>query len=84
MGFTYGARTTKTSVREAYSKGGVDATDITNADLIERIAKAPLVHQPGTAFKYGRSTDVLGRVVEVVSGMTLGRFFEQRIHQPLR
>jgi CubicO group peptidase (beta-lactamase class C family) len=83
-GFTYGARTTKTSVREAYSKGGVDATDITNADLIERVAKAPLVHQPGTAFEYGRSTDVLGRVVEVVSGMTLGRFFEQRIYQPLK
>lgn len=83
-GFTYGSRTTKTSVREAYSKGGVDSTDITNADLIDRIAGAPLVHQPGTAFEYGRSTDVLGRVVEVVSGMTLGRFFEQRIYQPLK
>src|SRR5262245_62146214 len=83
-GFTYGSRTTKTSVREAYSKGGVDSTDITNADLIDRIAGAPLVHQPGTAFEYGRSTDVLGRVVEVVSGTTLGRFFEQRIYQPLK
>ena len=83
-GFTYGARTTKTSVREAYSKGGIDATDITNADLIDRIAAAPLVHQPGTAFEYGRSTDVLGRVVEVVSGTTLSRFVEQRISQPLK
>jgi CubicO group peptidase (beta-lactamase class C family) len=83
-GFTYGSRTTKTSVREADAKGGVDSTDITNADLIDRIAAAPLVQQPGTAFEYGRSTDVLGRVVEVVSGMTLGRFFEQRIYQPLK
>ncbi len=83
-GFTYGARTTKTSVREAYSKNGVDALDITNADLVDRIATAPLVHHPGTAFEYGRSTDVLGRVVEVVSGTTLGRFFEQRIYQPLK
>lgn len=83
-GFTYGSRTTKTSVREAYSKRRVDATDLTNAELIDRIAGAPLVHQPGTAFEYGRSTDVLGRVVEVVSGTTLGRFFEQRIFQPLK
>ena len=83
-GFTYGSRTTKASVRDAYSKAGIDANDMTNADLIDRIAKAPLVHQPGAAFEYGRSTDVLGRVVEVVSGMTLGRFFEQRIYQPLR
>jgi CubicO group peptidase (beta-lactamase class C family) len=83
-GFTYGARTTKTSVREAYRAGGVDVTDLTNAELIDRIAKAPLVNQPGTAFEYGRSTDVLGRVVEVVSRTPLGRFFEQRITQPLK
>ena len=44
---------------------GVDSADLTNAELVERIAKAPLVHQPATAFEYGRSTDVLGRVVDM-------------------
>ena len=83
-GFTYGMRTTKTSVREAYRTHGIDALDITNAELIDRIAKAPLVNHPGTAFEYGRSTDVLGRVVEVVSGMPLGRFFDERIYKPLK
>jgi CubicO group peptidase (beta-lactamase class C family) len=83
-GFTYGGRTTNAVVREAYREHGVDALDITNAELIDRIARAPLAHQPGAAFEYGRSTDVLGRVVEVVSGLTLGRFFEARIFRPLK
>ena len=83
-GFTYGMRVKNPAVREAYTQYGVDVLDITNAELIDRIAKAPLVHQPRTAFEYGRSTDVLGRVVEVVSGLTLGRFFEERIFRPLR
>ena len=83
-GFTYGMRVKNAAVREAYVQHRVDAVDMTNAELIDRIAKAPLVHQPRTAFEYGRSTDVLGRVVEVVSGMTLGRFFEQRIFWPLK
>ncbi len=82
-GFTYGSRSTKTSVRDAYAKAEVDANDLTNAELIDRLAKVPLVHQPGTRFEYGRSTDVLGRVVEVVAGTTLGRFFDERIHRPL-
>ena len=83
-GFTYGFRTTKVVVREAYAKHAIDSADTTNAGLIDRIAKAPLAHQPGTVFEYGRSTDVLGRVVEVVSGKTLGRFFEERIFRPLK
>ncbi len=84
-GFTYGGTgASKSSVRDAYAKAGVDATDITNAELVDRLAKVPLVHQPGTTFEYGRSTDVLGRVVEVVSGMTLGRFFEERIFRPMK
>jgi CubicO group peptidase (beta-lactamase class C family) len=83
-GFSYGSRVRNATVRDAYARHGVDAGDITNAELIDRLAKAPLVHQPGTAFEYGRSTDVLGRVVEVVSGTTLGRFFEERIFRPLK
>jgi len=82
-GFTYGGRTTNPVVREAYARGGVDARDLTNADLVDRLATVPLVHQPGTAWEYGRSTDVLGRLVEVISGKTLGVFLGERVFTPL-
>ena len=83
-GFTYGTRVTNKAVREAYAREKVDELDLTNAELVDRIAKTPLVHHPGTAFEYGRSTDVLGRLVEVVSGAPLSRVFEERIFRPLR
>jgi CubicO group peptidase (beta-lactamase class C family) len=52
-------------------------------ELCDRIAKAPLAFQPGTAFQYGFSVDVLGRVIEVVSGTTLDVFCEQEMFIPL-
>jgi CubicO group peptidase (beta-lactamase class C family) len=82
-GLTYGVFG-KSLVKDLYSKGGADANDHTNAELIDKLAKLPLHYQPGTTWEYSRSTDVLGRVVEVVSGTTLGRFLEERIFQPLR
>jgi CubicO group peptidase (beta-lactamase class C family) len=51
---------------------------------VSRLAKLPLLHQPGTAWEYGLSIDVLGRVVEVASGKTLDEFFHTRIFEPLR
>lgn len=50
---------------------------------IKRLAKLPLNFQPGTAWEYGPATEVLGRLVEVVSGMTLDQFFRERIFKPL-
>jgi len=82
-GFTYGGRTTNLTVKEAYAREGVDARDLTNAELVDRLAKVPLAHQPGTAWEYSRSVDVLGRVVEVISGKSLGGFFADRIFRPL-
>ena len=82
-GFTYGGRTTNLTVKEAYAREGVDARDLTNAELVDRLAKVPLAHQPGTAWEYSRSVDVLGRVVEVISGKSLGAFFADRIFRPL-
>ncbi len=52
-------------------------------EVIPRLAKLPLNFQPGTAWEYGPSVDVLGRLVEVVSGMPLDRFFRERIFDPL-
>jgi CubicO group peptidase (beta-lactamase class C family) len=83
-GLTYGGRTTNYFVKDAYKKADVDARELTNAELIDRLAKVPLVHQPGTAWEYSRSTDVLGRVVEVIAGTTLGGFFQERIMGPLK
>ena len=55
----------------------------TLAQMISRLAQIPLLHQPGTTFEYGMSTDVLGRIVEVVSGVDLNRFIIDRISRPL-
>jgi CubicO group peptidase (beta-lactamase class C family) len=59
-------------------------TDITSDEFVKRLAAIPLVREPGTAWDYGFGTDLLGRLVEVVSGQTLAEFFERRIFQPLR
>ena len=51
--------------------------------MITRLARLPLAHQPGTTFEYSVSTDVLGRLVEVVSGQALDQYIEQHIAKPL-
>ena len=53
------------------------------AEQIDRLAALPLLRQPGEAWEYGLSTDVLGRVLEVVSGKSLGEFVAERVLQPL-
>src|SRR5580704_4452701 len=57
--------------------------DLDNAALAERLAKLPLAEQPGTQWDYGHSTDVLGRVIEVVSGQSLFQFEKERLLGPL-
>ncbi|NEK84196.1 beta-lactamase family protein [Blastococcus saxobsidens] len=54
-----------------------------SAEVCRQWASAPLVFQPGTEWNYGVSTDVLGRLVEVVSGQPLDEFFAERIFAPL-
>jgi CubicO group peptidase (beta-lactamase class C family) len=56
---------------------------VTLEENMKKLASVPLLFHPGERWEYGMSTDVLGRVVEVVSGMTLDRFFEGRIFRPL-
>src|SRR3954451_21048180 len=55
----------------------------TNAELVQKLGRLPLMFEPGTIWEYSMSTDVLGRVVEVVSGLSLGEFFATRITGPL-
>ena len=75
-------------VGDAYRTSGVsDGLGLTEGNLeqnIDSLAKAPLVSQPGADWHYSLSTDVLGRVVEVASGMPLDRFFRERIFTPLK
>jgi CubicO group peptidase (beta-lactamase class C family) len=75
------------AVGKAYRDGGVsDGLTATEGDLaanIDRLAKAPLVSQPGAEWHYSLSTDVLGRVVEVASGLPFDRFLRERIFAPL-
>lgn len=55
----------------------------TMADVLRRLAKLPLNFHPGDAWEYGPATDVVGRLVEVISGQTLDAFFRDRIFKPL-
>lgn len=61
---------------------GVETGRMLAADM-KKVGKLPLMHQPGERFTYGLNTDVLGYLVEVVSGMSLDRFFKTRIFEPL-
>jgi CubicO group peptidase (beta-lactamase class C family) len=81
-GITYGVFG-DSPVEKQYLDGGMNDLDITNEKLVSQLSKLPLKYQPGTVWEYGRSTDVLGRLVEVVSGQTLGEFFQAKIFKPL-
>ncbi|HEX7811351.1 MAG TPA: serine hydrolase domain-containing protein [Burkholderiales bacterium] len=82
-GFVYAGFTANPKVKELYTREGVDWKDVTPAEQIERLAKVPLAHQPGTTFEYGLSIDVLGRVVEAITGKTLSQFLHERLFTPL-
>ena len=70
-------------VRKAYANALIYGGDFDNAEFAERIARLPLAEQPGTLWDYGHSTDVLGRVVEVISGKSLLQFEKERLLDPL-
>jgi CubicO group peptidase (beta-lactamase class C family) len=70
--------------KEAGISDGLNQTEGKIADGVKKLAKLPLMHNPGERFSYSLSTDVLGYLVEVVSGMTLDDFFRKRIFEPLR
>ena len=70
-------------VHQAYNKADLFDNNQTLAEFVTKLSKLPLAHQPGKVWEYGMSTDVLGRIVEVVSGMPFDRFVEERITKPL-
>ena len=82
-GLTYGA-VGANPVKQSYLDMKVADRSQTNAEMADKLAKLALLYQPGTTWEYSMSTDVLGRVVEVASGMPLDKFIEERITKPLK
>jgi CubicO group peptidase (beta-lactamase class C family) len=70
-------------IDKAYAESGLFDGVFDNKVFGERIAKLPLARQPGTLWRYGHSTDVIGRIIEIVSGQTLYQFEKQHIFDPL-
>lgn len=81
-GLTYEFRGTSL-VHQAYAEARVARLRQTNEEQVAALGSVPLLHQPGTVWEYSRSTDVLGRLVEVISGQSLGSFLAERILRPL-
>jgi CubicO group peptidase (beta-lactamase class C family) len=71
-------------VQQLYQQSRVRSRKIDNAEHAALVAGLPLICQPGTEWNYSRSTDVLGRLIEVVSGKSLGAFLTERILAPLQ
>ncbi|MGY4433939.1 CubicO group peptidase (beta-lactamase class C family) [Bradyrhizobium sp. F1.13.1] len=70
-------------VAEAYRDASVLDRNTTLAEMVTKLSRLPLAHQPGEMWDYSLAVDVLGRVIEVVSGMDLDRFIDERVAKPL-
>jgi CubicO group peptidase (beta-lactamase class C family) len=84
-GLAYANLTQNKAVIDAYVKGGIDADfrNLTPDEEVERVSRAPLIHQPGTVWEYSIAVDVLGRVIEAASGKRLADFLDERLLKPL-
>ena len=71
------------AVQRLYVEQRVGSRRRDNTEFASHLAGLPLMHEPGTRWEYSRATDVLGRIVEVASGRTLGQFIGERITAPL-
>jgi CubicO group peptidase (beta-lactamase class C family) len=71
-------------VQQLYQQSRVRSRKITNAEHAALVASLPLICQPGAEWNYSRSTDILGRLIEIVSGQSLGVFLTERILAPLQ
>jgi len=82
-GLSYGLFDPGTPIFKAYQERKVLNPATPLADMIDTLADLPLVYHPGTSWEYSVATDVMGRLVEVVSGQPLDTFIQQRIFVPL-
>jgi CubicO group peptidase (beta-lactamase class C family) len=83
-GFSYGRyRDSKELIDKLYDQADLFNLELSLDEMILRLAELPLMHQPGEVWHYSIATDVIGRLIEVVSGRSLGAFFHQNIFEPL-
>jgi CubicO group peptidase (beta-lactamase class C family) len=82
-GLIYGFIQPTSPLAKVWDQGGENRTDLKARDYARAIAKLPLRAEPGTAWNYSRSTDVLGAVVEVAGGKPLDRLVNERVTGPL-
>jgi len=89
-GLAYGEFSNVPELKAAYAEAKLfdpaitaESRMITPEQFVAGIAKAPLVHEPGTTWEYSMAVDVLGRVVEVISGQRLSAFLDERLFRPL-
>ena len=82
-GITYD-HTGNSLVQQLYQQSRLRSRKITNAEHAAMVAELPLICQPGAEWNYSRSTDILARIIEIVSGKTLGAFLTERILAPLQ
>ena len=82
-GITYD-HTGNSLVQQLYKESRLRSRKITNAEHAALVAELPLICQPGAEWNYSRSTDILGRLIEVVSGKTLSAYLTERILAPLQ
>ncbi len=71
------------AVQRQYAEINMGSRERSNAEFSRTLAALPLMHQPGSVWEYGRATDVLGRLVEMLSGQSLGDYLQQHIFTPL-
>jgi len=82
-GLVYGSRG-NTAVHKLYPSGSsIAGATMDGKEFVDELAKLPLLHQPGAVWDYGFGLDLLGIVIEKVSGQTLGQYFEENILEPL-
>ena len=82
-GFSHGVFDPGTPIYQAYAATGVRDPGRSLADMIEPLARLPLLYQPGEGWEYSMAPDVLARVVEVITGQTFGAALQQRLLGPL-
>ena len=82
-GMIYGGRGA-TAVHKLYpASSGTAGSTLNGEEFLNKLAAAPLLHQPGSTWDYGFGLDVMGLAIERISGQTLGQYFDEQIFRPL-
>ncbi len=82
-GLSYGFFDPGTAIYQALNERGVHDPRTTLADMVDVLAGLPLIYQPGTSWEYSLATDVVARLVEVISGQSFDKFIQARVFDPL-